>query len=198
MLPNTRSEVWNLLYSKTFVDFPKFRKSFNRSCLIPSNVALIGGNSTKPASSYYTPIKAVLSLKACGQSNKRYGGLAPKPVQGLATSNRRKVLVSCVFGLFWTYNLGLAVADSLNGSYCRGVFASFFCLAETNTPIVLGNACSPRPPGVHFQNRHRAPYTDGLAARHPCCDATAAYACQFASCRPVHRRTPRGNGERQR
>ena len=32
--------------------------------LLSSNVALIGGNSTKPGSSYYALIKAVLSLAA--------------------------------------------------------------------------------------------------------------------------------------
>ena len=32
------------------------------SVLLSSNVALIGGNSTKPGSSYYALIKAVLSL----------------------------------------------------------------------------------------------------------------------------------------
>ena len=100
-------------------------------------------------------------------------------VRGLATSDR-KGLVRAVLGMFLTPNSSFTVLASLNDSDWRGIFASFW--AKTNTLIALRIACSPRPPCVHFKNRHRAPYMDGLADRYPCCEVmTTLYTCVHAS-----------------
>ena len=54
--------LWGPGESDMAANYPTQPRLLMVSVLLSSNVALFGGNSTKPGSSYYALIKAVLSL----------------------------------------------------------------------------------------------------------------------------------------